>query len=124
MVEMSEQDFVSWPEFASNGAADRKRQRSHVRTEDDLVRITAEKVGHCRTGAGNHLVGVAAGVVRPAGVRVVGAEVAGNCINHFLRDLRSAGAVEKYGGTAVDFLLKRRELGAHPIQIEWFRNRC
>ena len=114
---MREQDFVSRAKLPADGAADRKCQRSHIGTEDDFVRIAAEKVSHRGTGAGDYLVGVAAGGVSPAGVRVIAAQVVGNRVNHPLRDLRSARPIEECSGMAVDALRKGRELGAHPIEI-------
>ena len=61
---------------------------------------------------------MAAGGVGSAGVGVVAAQVVGDGVDHALRNLRSAGAVEEYGGMAVDGLGERGELGADLVEVE------
>ena len=104
VVEAGEQDLVSGLEFAANGAADGEGQRGHVRAEDDFVSAAVQEVGHGAAGSGDHRVGAAAGGVGSAGVGVVVAQVVGDGVDHALRDLRSAGAVEEGGGVSVDGL--------------------
>ena len=67
---------------------------------------------------GDHAVGVAAGVVSAAGVGVVARQIVGDGVDHPLRHLRAAGAIQKNGGMAVHRLCERRELRANPGEIE------
>ena len=73
-------------------------QRGHVGAEDDFVGAAVQEVGHGGAGFGDHGVGAAAGGVGSAGVGVVAAQVVGDGVDHALRDLRSAGAVEEAAG--------------------------
>ena len=61
---------------------------------------------------------MATGRVGSAGVGVVAAQVAGDGVNHALRDLRSAGAVEEDGGMSVDGLGESGELRADIGEVE------
>ena len=111
---------ISSPGFSSRPIARRhgERQRGHVRPEDDFVGAAVQEVGHGAAGFGDHGVGAAAGGVGSAGVGVVAAQVVGDGVDHALRDLRSAGAVEEGGGMAVDGLGERGELGADVGEVE------
>ena len=52
------------------------------------------------------------------------AEVVGDGVDHALRDLRSAGAVEEGGGMAVHGLGERGELGADVGEVEGGSDGC
>jgi len=56
-----------------------------------------EESGHSSTRIREHGIGVAAGRVGSAGVRIVTAQVVGDGVDHALRNLRSSGPVEKRG---------------------------
>ena len=118
VIKMGEHDFVPRAEFAPDGAAHGEGQRSHVGSEDDLVRVAAQEVRHGRTCARNHRVGVAAGRVSATSVGVVAFQIIGDSVNHALWDLSSARTVEKSRRLAVNDLRERRELGTDPGQIE------
>ena len=62
---------------------------------------------------------MAAGGVGSAGVGIVAAQVVGDGIDHALRNLRSAGAVEEDGGMAVDGLGERGELAHLPPSADF-----
>jgi hypothetical protein len=53
-----------------------------------------------------------------ASVGVVAAEVVGDGVDHALRDLGSAGAVEERGGVGVCGLGQGGELGADVVEVE------
>ena len=115
---MSEQDFIARMKLATNRTADSVGQRGHVGTEDNFVGIAVEEIGHGAAGFGNHGVGVAAGRVGAGSIGIVAAEIAGDGVDHRLRDLGAAGAIEKGGGMTVDGLGQRRELGTGPGEVE------
>ncbi len=118
VIETSDHDFVARLQFAANGAGNRIGQGGHVRTEGDFVGAAVQEVGHGGAGFGNHGVGVAAGRVGSAGVGVVASKIVGDGVNHALRNLRTARAVEECGGVAVDGLCERGELGADVGEVE------
>src|SRR5262249_40254629 len=70
MVKISEYDFVSRTQFVPDGPAQSEGQRSHVRTKDDFVRITAQKIGHRGASLCNHRVGAAARRTCSAGIGI------------------------------------------------------
>ena len=61
---------------------------------------------------------MAAGAVGSAGVGIVVRQIVRDRVDDALRDLRSAGAVEKDGGMAVHRLREGRELGADAGEVE------
>ena len=75
MIEISQHDLVARFEFASDRTAHRISERGHVKAEDHFVRVAAEEVSHCRTRARDHRVGISAGLVGTARVRVISAEI-------------------------------------------------
>ena len=118
VVEAGDDDFVSGLQLAANGAGHGVGQRGHVGAEGDFVGGAVQEVGHGAAGFGDHGVGAAAGGVGSAGVGVVAAQVVGDGVDHALRDLRPAGAVEERGGVSVDGLGEGRELGADGGEVE------
>src|SRR5580692_9791473 len=118
VIKMREHDFIPRTKFTPNGAAHGESQRSHVRAENDLIRITAEEVGHGGPRARDHRIAPATGCISAAGVGVVALQIIGDGIDHSLRNLSAAGTVKKCRWLAVDGLRKRWELGANPGEIE------
>src|SRR5579859_7770802 len=101
VVETGDDDFVSGLQFTTNRARDGVGQRGHVWAESDFVGAAVEEVGHGGAGFGDHGVGAPAGGIGSAGVGVVVAEVVGDGVDHALRNLRAAGAVEESGRVTV-----------------------
>ena len=118
MIEVGEQNFVARTEFAADGAADGEGQRGHVGAEDHLILVAAKEIRHGGAGFGNDSVGAAAGGVSAAGVGVRVLQIIADGVDHPLRNLSAAGAVEKDRRLAGHGLGQRRELGAHPGEIE------
>jgi hypothetical protein len=118
VVEAGDEDFVAGAEVAADGAADCIGERGHVGAEDDFVGAAVQEVGHGGAGLGDHGIGVAAGGVGSAGVGVVAAQVVRDGVDHTLRNLRAAGAVEEGGGMSVDGLGERGELRADVVKVE------
>ena len=104
VIEARDQDFVAGAEVAADGAGHGEGQRGHVGAEDDFVGAAVEEICHGGARIGEHGIGVAAGGVGSASVGVVAAQVVGDGVDDALRHLRSAGAVEEYGGMSVDGL--------------------
>ena len=63
-------------------------------------------------------VGALAGKEGSAEVCIPLRQVFRDGVDHLLRHLRTAGRIEEYGGLAVDRLIQRRKLLAHPLDIE------
>src|SRR5207247_7173021 len=118
VIEMSEQDFIARMKFTCNRAADGVRQRGHVGTKDNFVGSAIEEIGHGTAGFGDGGIEIGSAHVRTASIGIVAVEIAGDGINHTLRDLGAAGAIEKGGGMTVDGLGQRRELGTGPGEVE------
>ncbi len=123
VIEQCEHDFVAGAEVSSEGAAQGEGERGHVRAEDDFVSIAIQKVGHGGPRLINDAIGIVAGLKGAVGVGVIASEIVGDGVDHALRHLRAAGAVEKDGGISVDGLRERRELRADPIYVERERGR-
>src|SRR5581483_196087 len=79
-----------------------------------------QEVGHGSAGIGDHRVGVAAGRVGSAGVGIVATQVAGDSVDYGLRNLSSAGTIEKCGGVAINSLRQRRELRTDIAEVKRF----
>src|SRR5262249_19745416 len=120
VIERGEQDFVARLQFASDGARKIEGDRRHVLTEDHFISRTVEKIGHGGASAGNNFSRAAAGQESAIGVGISLEELFLDSVHHLARDLRAGRTVEKRGGLAVDLKLERRELFAHPGNIEWF----
>jgi len=118
VVEMSEQDFIAGTEFAADGTADGEGQRGHIGAEDYFVLIASEKIRHGGACTGNDGVSAAAGGIGAAGVGVGVRQIFGDGVDHALRYLSAARAVEEDGGLAVKRLRQRWELRADPGEIE------
>ena len=118
VIEASHEDFVPAIEVAADGARDGEGQRRHVGTEGDFVGAAVQEVGHGAASPRDHCVGVSAGRVSSASIGVVVAQVGGDGVDHALRDLRSARAVEERGGVAVHGLRERRKLRADVGEVE------
>ena len=118
MIEQGQHNFVAGSKLPSDGAAHGKGERGHVETEDHLVRVAAEEIGHGFAGFGDGLVGAPAGEIGAAGVRVGVLQVTGNGVDHALRNLRSPGTVEVGGGEAIHLFGEGRELGTDGVKVE------
>src|SRR5580693_653567 len=118
VIKVREHDLVLRTKLAPNRAADGESQRSHVRTENDLIRITAQKVRHRGTRARDYRVGAAAGRIGAASIGVAALQIIRNRVDDTLRNLGSARPIEERCGMSVNGLSERRELGANPIQIK------
>ena len=118
VIKVREHDFVPRTELAPNRAANGESQRSHVGTENDLIRITAQEIRDSRPRAGDHRVGAATGRVSAACVSVVMLQIIGDRIDNTLWNLSSARPIEERCGMAVNGLRERRELRANPIKIK------
>src|SRR5437762_3949775 len=121
MIKMCKQDFIIWPEFATDGAAHCKCERGHVRAKDNFVFVATEKIGHGGARSGDYLIGIAAGLIGAAGVCTIASKIVRDCINNPLRNLRSARAIEKCSRLPVYVLRERRELPARPCEIKLWR---
>ena len=115
---MREHDFIPRTKLASNRAADGKSQRSHVRTENEFIRITAQEVRHRGTRARDYSVRAAAGRIGTASIGVAALQIIRDRVDDTLRNLSSARPIEERCRMSVDDLGERWELGANPIQIE------
>ena len=119
VVEGRDEDLVARPKGRPDGAADVEREGRHVGAELDLVgRRGSEEVGDGRMRLGRHLVGRLTGRERAAGVRVHVAVVAGDGVDHPLRDLRATGSVEEDHRPAVLLPGECRELAPQGVDIE------
>ena len=61
MIESSQENLIARPQLSSNRPRQRKGKGGHVLTKDNLARFTMEKIRHCRTRVGNHLVAAPTG---------------------------------------------------------------
>src|SRR5207253_10686622 len=100
-----------------NRAADGVRQRGHVGTKERFVGIAIEEIGHGTAGFGDGGIGIAAGRVRTASIGIVAVEIAGDGINHTLRDLGAAGTIEKHGRMAIYGLGQCGKLNTDPGEV-------
>src|SRR5581483_157583 len=95
VVELRADDLVACGQIAGDRAGEREAERRHVRAEHDLGRVAAEEARGREPRAGDHCLAAAARLEVPAEVRVRLAQVAGDRVDHLVRHLRPAGAVEE-----------------------------
>src|SRR5580692_11307269 len=61
MIESSQENLIARPQLSSNRPRQRKGKSGHVRTKDNLARLTTEKICHRLARVGDHLVTAPAG---------------------------------------------------------------
>ena len=113
VVEPCHDDLVSFTPLTRDGPGEREVERGHVGAEDHLVRRAAEEGSGGQPRVGDEPLGAPAGLVRAADVRVRLAQVGRDRVDHFVGDLRAAGAVEEGEVT-----LEGREAGPSGDDIE------
>ena len=118
VVELRDKYLVAGLEGAGDALRQQDGQRGHVGAETDFVRIAAEEVGQGATAAVDDGIGLFAGGEHAMDVAVVVDEVVRHGIQHALRHLGAAWAVEVSGGKAIDGASQSRELRPDVIEIE------
>ena len=122
VIEGRDDDFVARFERTSDRVGEVEGECRHARSEQDRVGIGGvEQVCHRLARAAGDGIGALTAEEGSAAVRVGVAVVAGDGVDHRLRHLGSAGAVEEHGGLPVVFGEPQGEggeLGANGIGIE------
>jgi hypothetical protein len=95
VVEPRHDHLVSLAPSTRGRAREREVQRRHVGAEDDLVGRAPEEGGAGQPRIGDEGVGASRCLEVAADVRVRLAHVRRDCVDHHVRDLRSAGPVEE-----------------------------
>jgi hypothetical protein len=116
VVELRDDDLVAGLELAPERAREREVERRHVRAEDDLFRRAAEEVAAGPARLVHERLRATARRVRAADVRVRGAQVVRDRLDHLVRHLRAAGPVEED-----ELVLERREPRPHRCHVESHR---
>ncbi len=111
---------TSSPSFRScdQAVGEQKVERRGVRAEGDLVPVAAEEVGEGVARVGQQVVGLDRAREEAVGVGVVIDEVVGHGVDHALRHLCAARAVEVGDGMTVDRALQGGKLPPHIGDIE------
>ena len=119
VVERGHDDPVAGLERRRERPGDMHRQRRHVRAELDLLRVGGvDEVREGRVGVGDQRVAAARGQELAAVVGVRRAVVLDDRVDHRLRDLRAARAVEQRDRDAVLLDREGREPGAQRLDVE------
>jgi hypothetical protein len=113
VVEPCADDLVALAQLAAERPGEQEVERGHALPEGDLVGMAGEEAAGRGARALDQLHRPDARPVRRADVRVVLAQVARDRVDHLVRALRAAGAVEE-GQLAVE----RREAGADGVDVE------
>jgi hypothetical protein len=113
VVELRHDDLVPGPQLPAERARERERQCRRVRAEDDLVRRAPEEAGGREPRVRGERVGGAARREPAARVGVRVAQVPADRVDHLVRDLGPAGAVEEREG-----LPQGREARADGLDVE------
>ncbi len=113
VVELRHENLISLVPGTSKGARERKGEARHVRAEDRLFRRAAQELGRSEPRLSDERLGLAARLVRAAGVRVRLAVVARDGVDHLVRDLCPARPVEEG-----ERLPQRCISGANRLDIE------
>jgi hypothetical protein len=95
VVEPRADDLVSLAEVPAERAAEEEVERGHALAERDFVRVAGEEAARGGPSALDQLHRADARLVGGSDVRVVLAQVARDRVDHLVRALRSAGAVEE-----------------------------
>jgi hypothetical protein len=122
VVEAGHHDLVAGSQRRADGARDVEGERRHVRADRDVGAVHAEEVAESRMGIADDGLGSPGGQECTASIRVRLAVVAGDCIDHRLRDLRPARAVEEGQRRAVLGQRQGREAGAYRVDVEGGRH--
>jgi len=118
VVEAADHDLVAGPQRRADRARHVERQRGHVRAQPDLGGVDTEEVGERRVRVRDDRIGALRGQERAAVIGVRLPVVAGDGVDHRLRDLRPTGAVEEDERPAVLGEREGRESGANRIDVE------
>ena len=112
MIEVGHDHLVSLGPCASEGAREVKRERRHVRAEDDFVRRAIQEVAHGLARRGDDRVALDARRIRPVRVRIVVEEIVVHRLGDDARHLRPARRIEVGDGIPPVDSLERGELTA------------
>jgi hypothetical protein len=128
VVEPRAHDLVPRLQRAPERPREQEVERGHARAEGDLVRVALQEAARCRVRPLDQLDGADARLVRGADVRVVLAQVARDRVDHLVRALRAARAVEE-GQAAVERRVaqthgrhvqhRRAHLMSSPLTVQW-----
>jgi hypothetical protein len=113
VVEPRAEDLVAHAQVAAERTGEQEVERGHALPEGDLVRMAGEEAAGRGPRVLDQLHRPDARLVRRADVRVVLAQVARDRVDHLVRALRPAGAVEE-GQLAVE----RGEAGADGVDVQ------
>ncbi len=113
VIELRHENLVAALQGACQRPGEQEVERGHAGAEGDLARVAPEKTTGGIVRAPDQLRRSEAGRVRRADVRVVGAQVVGDRVDHLVRALGAAGAVEERHGP-----VERREPRAHRVHVQ------
>ncbi len=113
VVEPRHQDLVAGRQRAGERPRQQEVERRHARPECDLARVAPEEAPGGVVRSLDESDGANARAVRRAGVRVVGAQVAGDRVDHLVRALRAARSVEERHRP-----VERRESCPHRVHVQ------
>jgi hypothetical protein len=113
VVERRDDDLVALAQRACERPRQQEVQRRHALAERGLVRRAAEEGTGALVGARDELVRTPARLVRRADVRVVGAQVVRDRVDHLIRALRASRTVEEREPP-----VERREASARRGDVE------
>jgi hypothetical protein len=113
VVQASDHDLVAGAQQPADDTAELEGQCGHVGAEDDLIRGSCvQEIRHRLVGGREHGDRLLAGPERAMGVGVAACQIAAHSVDHGLRHLGAAGAVEVDGWMARIHQGKGRKLRA------------
>ncbi len=112
VIELGDQHLVAGADVAGDRIAEQEAERGHVGAEADLLPVAAEEVGAGFVRSLDDGVGLFRGHERAVDVAVVIRQVVDDGVEHTLRRLCAARAVEVGGWLAVDHPPEGGELAA------------
>src|SRR5688572_24730366 len=124
MVELGNYDLIAGRELSPKRSRDVKRERSHVRAENDLVGRRIQKLSERLARECESSIRLDARWVRPFGVRVVVIQVVDDGVTHAPRHLRSSRPIEIGDSVAALPALERREMSpnlSNTHDLRWTR---
>ena len=128
VVEGRDDDLVALAQGSRERPREQEVERGHARAERDLLGRAAEEGGRALARALDELVGAPARLVGRADVGVGLPEVAGDRVDHLVRALRAAGAVEEREGPIeraearadrTDVEGRRAHATCSPLTVQW-----
>ena len=121
VIKRRHDNFITWLPLATQRTTQRKRQRSHICAQHNLVGIATEQRRQTRMTFRHNRIGALAGRKRAVNIGHRTTQIGRNLVNHLIRHLGSARIIEKHQRLALMGQTECRKMPAKRRKIERHR---